>query len=256
MSKSILRMILAVFCLSLILGTTACAKSQTQDVARKTQEISDPIEPINRFVFGFNDVLDKVLIDPVARGYNAVIPSFIRNSIQNFMHNLKSPLVIANNLLQGDIENAGNATARFIVNSTIGVAGLVDVAKEHGLPYEGEDFGQTLATWGIGDGFYLVLPILGPSSMRDAVGIVADAAADPVRIVTLNTNHEWIYYTRNAIEGLDNRSRIVKAVNDLRRNSLDYYAAVRSTYSQRRTALIRDEKPGSTTQAMDYNSLQ
>ncbi len=256
MAKSVFGIISVVLCLFLVLGTTACAKSQKPNVAYKTQEISDPIEPINRFVFGFNDALDKVLITPIARGYNAVLPSFIRNSIQNFMHNLKSPLIIANNLLQGDLENAGNATARFIVNSTVGIAGLVDVAKTHGLPYKGDDFGQTLATWGVGDGFYLVLPILGPSSLRDTVGIATDSIADPVRIVTLNTDYEWLYYARNGIEGLDNRSRMIKAVDDLRRNSLDYYAAVRSTYSQKRAALTRDKKQEATTQALDYNNFQ
>jgi len=256
MAKFVSGIISIILCLSLILGTTACAKSQKQNVAYKTQEISDPIEPVNRFVFGFNDALDKILITPLAKGYNAILPSFVRNSIQNFMHNLKSPLIIANNLLQGNIKNAGNATARFIINSTIGVAGLVDVAKTQGFPYKSEDFGQTLATWGVGDGFYLVLPILGPSSLRDTIGIAADSVADPVRIVTLNTDYEWIYYTRNGIEGLDNRSRMIKAVYDLRRNSLDYYATVRSIYSQKRAALIRDEKQRSATQALDYNNIQ
>ncbi|MFH1158697.1 MAG: VacJ family lipoprotein [Pseudomonadota bacterium] len=257
MEKSAFKIIFAALCLSLILGTAACAKTQNTDVTRKTQEIADPIEPVNRFVFGFNDVLDKLLIDPFARGHNAVLPSFIRDSIQSFMHNLKSPLILANNLLQGDIGNAGNAAARFIINSSVGIAGLVDVAKAQGLPYEDEDFGQTLAAWGVGDGFYLVLPLLGPSSLRDAAGIAVDAAADPVRIVAFNTDHEWVYYARNALEGLDNRSRMIKAFDDLRRNSLDYYAVVRSAYSQKRAALVRDEKPGAaTTQALDYNTLQ
>ena len=256
MVKTVFKIIPAALCFSLVLGTTACTKSQNPNVAWKTQEIADPLEPVNRFIFGFNNILDKILIEPLAKGYNAVLPSFVRNSVQNFMHNLKSPLIIANNILQGDVGDAGTATARFVINSTVGIAGLIDVAKKQGLSYEAEDFGQTLATWGFGDGFYIVLPILGPSSLRDTVGIAADSFADPVRIIAFDTDNEWIYYTRNALEGLDNRARMSKAIDDLRRNSLDYYAAVRSTYSQRRTTLIHDGKSMAASQTMDYNSFQ
>ena len=256
MAKTVFKIIPAVLCLFLVLGMTACTRSQNPNVAWKKQEIAAPLEPVNRFIFGFNNILDKILIDPIAKGYNAILPSFVRNSIQNFMHNLKSPLIIANNLLQGDVGDAGTATARFVINSTVGVAGLIDVAKTQGLYHEDEDFGQTLATWGFGDGFYLVLPVLGPSSLRDTVGIAADSFADPVRIIAFDTDHEWVYYTRNALEGLDNRARMSKAIDDLRRNSLDYYASVRSTYSQKRITLIHDGKSRATSQVLDYNSFQ
>ncbi|MBI3441399.1 MAG: VacJ family lipoprotein [Proteobacteria bacterium] len=218
--------------------------------------MADPIEPVNRFIFGFNDILDKILIEPLAKGYNAVLPGFVRDSVQSFMRNLQSPLLVANNLLQGKVGDAGVATARFLINSTVGIIGLVDVAQAQGLTYKDEDFGQTLATWGIGDGFYLVLPILGPSSLRDTAGLAVDAYADPVRIVADNTDNNWIYYTREGLEGIDTRSRLIKAVDDLRRNSLDYYAAVRSAYAQKRAALIRDDKPGTVPKVLNYDDPQ
>lgn len=226
-------------CATLTLGTAGCAKSVDPQAGYKTG-INDPIEPINRGIFAFNNVLDIAIIEPVAKFYNFVFPGFVRDGVQNFMRNLESPIILANQLLQGDIKGAGVATARFVINTTAGIGGLVDVASAQGLPYEPEDFGQTLAVWGVGDGFYLVLPILGPSSLRDGVGTFADSYADPVRLWADNTDREWIYYTRVAIDGIDTRSRLIKAVDDLRRNSLDYYAAVRSAYVQKRQTLIHD----------------
>lgn len=235
--------LLAAFFLLAALTVSGCARSTDPATGIKSTEINDPIEPVNRAVFAFNNFLDIILIEPAAKAYNFVLPEVVRDSVQSFMRNLKSPLIVANNLLQGEIGDAGVATARFIINTTAGVGGLVDVASSHGLSYENEDFGQTLAVWGLGDGFYLVLPLLGPSSLRDTAGLVADAYADPVRIVAHNSDEDWVYYTRNAIEGLDNRARLVSAIADLRHNSLDYYAAVRSAYGQKRAALIRDEAP-------------
>ncbi len=230
-------------CLFTAVTVSGCARSAPPASGMKAAEINDPIEPVNRAIFAFNNFLDIILIEPAAKAYNFILPEVARNSVQNFMRNLRSPLIVANSLLQGDIGDAGVATARFLINTTAGIGGLVDVASTQGLSYESEDFGQTLAVWGFGDGFYLVLPVLGPSSLRDTAGLAVDSYADPVRIVTHNADKEWIYYTRGAIEGLDNRARLVKAIEDLRRNSLDYYAAVRSAYSQKRASLIRDENP-------------
>lgn len=220
-------------------SVAGCAGNQNPDAGYKA-EVSDPIEPVNRAIFAVNNVFDRFLFEPVAKIYDAVFPGFIKNSIQSFMRNLRSPIIVANNLLQGEFGDAGVATARFLINSTVGVAGLVDVASTQGLMYEDEDFGQTLGVWGFGEGMYLVLPILGPSNARDTVGKVADYAMDPLRIWAHNTDNEWVYYTRGAVEAIDNRARAIKAIDDLRRNSLDYYAAVRSAYTQRRHALISD----------------
>lgn len=245
MNRPIIALAAAALSLSLLAPVAAHAAQDTY--AAPVREMKDPIEPVNRFIFGFNDVLDRFLIEPVAKGYKAVLPTFVRDSVQSFMRNLQSPLIIANNLLQGDVGDAGIALARFAINTTVGVGGLVDVAKTQGLNYEDEDFGQTLAKWGVGDGFYLVLPLIGPSSLRDTAGLAVDSYADPVRIVADNTDHEWIYFARVGLEGIDTRSRMIDAIDDLRRNSLDYYAAVRSAYAQRRTALIQDQKPGAAT---------
>lgn len=228
-----------VIALMLAVSLAGCASNQNPQTGYKA-EINDPIEPVNRAIFAVNNVIDRFLFEPVAKIYDAVFPGFVKDSVQSFMRNLRSPLIIANNLLQGQIGDAGVATARFLINSTVGVLGLVDVASTQGLTYEDEDFGQTLAVWGFGDGMYIVLPILGPSNARDTVGKVGDYFADPLRIWAHNTDNEWVYYTRGAVEAVDNRARAIKAIDDLRRNSLDYYAAVRSAYTQRRHALIED----------------
>lgn len=228
-------------CTVLVTGVTACSSVKRDHQAAAT--IADPLEPVNRGIFAFNNFVDIFLIEPVAKIYNAIVPDFARDGVQNFMRNLKSPLIVANSLLQGDFRHAGVATARFVINTTAGIGGLIDVAAAQGMPYRPEDFGQTLGVWGFGDGMYIVLPIIGPSSLRDGVGLAGDIYADPLRIWAFNEGEEWVYYTRNAVDGLDTRARLVRAVEDLRRNSLDYYATVRSAYAQRRAALIRNEDP-------------
>ena len=250
--KKSAKILMMIVCAFLISATAGCAKSENPAAAYKT-DINDPIEPFNRAVFAFNNFFDILLIEPAAKIYNAVFPGFVRNSVQSFMRNLRSPLIVANNILQGDIGDAGVATARFVINTTAGIGGLVDVAAMQGLSYEEEDFGQTLGVWGLGDGFYIVLPILGPSSLRDGTGRVVDTLADPVRIIANDTDNDWIFYTRNAVEGLDARARLVQAVADLRKNSLDYYAAVRSAYTQKRSSLIRDENPEASHAIPDYD---
>ncbi|MBU6474555.1 MAG: VacJ family lipoprotein [Alphaproteobacteria bacterium] len=241
----------AALLLTLVLAAGGCAKAQKPPVttAYRSQQIADPIEPVNRFVFGFNDILDRALIEPLAKGYNAVLPQCVRDAVQNFMRNLKSPIIVANDLLQGQVSNAGVATARFVINSTVGIAGLVDVASTKGMKYQDEDFGQTLAAWGVGNGFYLVLPVIGPSTLRDATGTFADAYADPVRLWAYNTDNDWVYYAREGLQGLDERSRLIKPIDDMRRNSLDYYAAARSAYLQHRDAVIRANNPSAAPAA-------
>lgn len=241
-SKFYLRKLtIAFLCIALTLSVAACASASKQGDSLTT-EIHDPLESVNRAIFAFNDTLDHLLLEPISKLYKAILPDAARDSIQSFLRNLQTPLIVANNVLQGDMSGAGNATARFLMNTTLGVGGLMDVAAKQGYVYEDEDFGQTLAVWGFGDGFYLVLPVLGPSTLRDTAGLAADIAADPVFIVSENTDNEWIYYTRGALKGIDSRSRMIEAIDDLRKNSLDYYAAVRSAYGQKRSSLIRDQK--------------
>lgn len=252
MMKMPKKVVIIALCAFLTLGTAGCAHSVNPQEGYKAG-IHDPLEPINRGVFAFNNALDTVIINPICRLYNALLPDFFRDGVRNFMRNLSSPILVGNELLQGDIKDAGVSTARFIINTTAGIGGLVDVASGQGLSYHEADFGQTLGVWGLGDGFYIVLPVIGPSSLRDTVGMTVDSYADPVRIWSFNTHREWIYYTRIGVDGLDQRARIMKAMEDLRRNSLDYYAAVRSAYVQKRAALIH-HKDAKNVAIPDYDA--
>ena len=200
-------------------------------------EIYDPFEPINRSIFSFNNAADKIILEPVAKGYKK-LPSPVQTGISNFLNNLKMPLVIVNQLLQGQGNNAVDSTGRFLVNTTAGVFGLIDVADKIGLEQTQEDFGQTLAAWGIGDGFYIVLPIFGPSNVRDTAGMALTYVADPVNSYAINEGEAWILPLRTATNAVDQRSKIIDEVNALRNNSVDYYAAVRSSYYQNRKAAI------------------
>ena len=214
--------------------STTSSDFQTSDYEDR---IYDPFEPVNRAVFGFNNVADKIILEPVAKGYRK-LPSPVQSGISNFLSNLRMPLVIANQLLQGQGSNAVESTGRFVVNSTAGIFGLVDVADRVGLEEKDEDFGQTLATWGIGDGFYVVLPIFGPSNVRDTAGMVLTYVADPVNAYLVTEGEAWAVPVRTATNAVDQRSKIIDEVNALRDNSVDYYAAVRSSYYQNRKAAI------------------
>lgn len=213
-----------------------CATQPATDTA-----VYDPLEPVNRGVFAVNEAVDKAVIKPVAQGYVYVVPDPVRDSVQSFIRNLLSPLTIANNLLQGDFDGAVQATGRFMTNTILGAGGIADVATQAGNPWVSEDFGQTLAVWGVGDGPYIVLPLLGPSNLRDTTGYVVDTVGDPVRIWGVSTDHEELLYARTGASGVDRRSRLLDEVDDLRRNSIDMYATVRSLYAQQRAAAIRDQ---------------
>jgi len=200
-------------------------------------KIYDPLESINRAIFNFNNTADKIILEPISKSYRK-LPSPLQNGIGNFLSNLRMPLVIVNQLLQGQGKNAAESTSRFVVNTTAGLFGLIDVANKIGLEQKQEDFGQTLASWGIGDGFYIVLPIFGPSNVRDTAGMMLTYATDPVNAYAVHEGEAWILPIRTATNAVDRRSKIIDEVNALRDNSLDYYAAVRSSYYQNRNAAI------------------
>ena len=202
-------------------------------------EIYDPIEPINRAIFSFNNAADRIVLEPIAKGYRK-LPSPIQSGINNFLSNLRAPLVVINQVLQGQGTNAAQSTGRFLVNSTVGVFGLIDVAEKIGLEEKEEDFGQTLATWGVGDGFYIVLPLFGPSNLRDTTGMVMTMMTDPINNYALREGEAWFVPMRTAANAVDQRSKIIDEVNALRDNSVDYYAAVRSSYYQNRNAAINN----------------
>ncbi len=220
-------------------GLGACA-SAPGDMAANP---ADPLENFNRAVFGFNQAVDEVVLRPTAVVYDTVVPPQLQYNIRSFLRNLESPLIIANNLLQGDTEGAGLAFERFFVNTIVGIGGIVDVAAEirPELAYETEDFGQTLAVWGVDAGPYLVLPLLGPSNPRDAVGRGVDALADPVGWALRAEGLTELQIARFLVGVVDARAQSLDTTDELEATSLDYYATVRSLYQQYREGLINED---------------
>ena len=230
---------LTFFSLQLFAAASDQVDTDSDDFETTTveDEIYDPLEKINRAIFSFNNAADQIILEPVAKGYKK-LPSPIQSGISNFLSNLKMPLVVVNQLLQGQGKNAAESTGRFLVNSTAGVFGLIDVADKIGLEEKEEDFGQTLATWGVGDGFYIVLPLFGPSNIRDTTGMLMTMVTDPVNAYAVSEGEAWFVTARTGVNAIDQRSKIIDEVNALRNNSVDYYAAVRSSYYQNRKAAI------------------
>ncbi len=229
--KNFLQLFCALLATSLMAG---CASSQNGEVA-------DPIEGVNRGIFAFNNVVDNALLEPVAKGYRAAVPKPARTGIRNVLHNLKSPTIVANGLLQGNVTMAANDMTRFLANTLLGLGGLIDIAGAEGVRYHEEDFGQTLAVWGAGNGPYLVLPLYGPSTLRDTAGLAVDSYTDPLNLWLRNTDRDGGYYGRMAVSAVDKREELLDVLSDLKKNSVDYYAAVRSAYVQRRQSLIHGQ---------------
>ncbi|MDH5722593.1 MAG: VacJ family lipoprotein [Alphaproteobacteria bacterium] len=220
---------------------TSCSHNGNGETAFNNESmIYDPYEEYNRHIFAFNYKVDKYFTHPVIRGYRTVAPEAVRNSVRNALRNLNSPVTFFNQVLQGDIEGAGTVLVRASINSLLGFGGLIDLAAHEGIEYESEDFGQTLAVWGIPHGPYLVVPFIGPSSMRDYTGYFADGAMDPLRWYLFNIEEEHLYYTKSGIGYLDLRDSLMDVLLDLEASSIDYYASVRSTYYQQRQALTED----------------
>jgi phospholipid-binding lipoprotein MlaA len=201
----------------------------------------DPWESWNRQVFDMNQHFDHAVLKPVAETYVDVVPEPARDGLHNFLSNLDTPVIFANDMMQGEIDLAAQSAGRFGLNSTIGLAGIVDVATPAGIPYHTADFGQTLGVWGVGDDPYLVLPLLGPSNPRDLVGYGADIAMDPLNYAHIR---EYTYWSmgRSALEILDTRARNIDTIDQLESTSVDVYASTRSLYRQYRNALIRHGK--------------
>lgn len=208
------------------------------------REINDPFEPMNRAVFWFNDKLDIVLLRPVAIGYRKVVPGGVRAGIGNFLDNLESPVILMNDLLQGEWQQAQDTVGRFMANTILGLGGVIDIASGAGIPKHSEDFGQTLAVWGVESGPYLVLPVIGPSSFRDGVGLAVDSVADPFGPLAWGNDEQEAVVARWALDTVDWRADNIETIDDLRRSSLDFYAAIRSAYRQRRAAVINNGNGG------------
>ncbi len=226
------------------------------------KEVKDCFEKINRATFAFNMALDKVLFRPVAAGYRK-LPSPLRTGTSNALNNLSNLVTIPNNILQGDFKAAGTNSARFIINSTIGIVGIFDPANALGFQkLEKEDFGQTFGAMGIGEGCYLVLPVIGPSTVRDAVGsLVSMSGGDAWYNVTIKNDTQYLkesdYYFSKLTEGVDFRAKNLEAFDSLEKNSVDFYATVRSLYIQDRQRKIKNLKVKTDTlDDSDWDTLE
>lgn len=215
---------------------------------------NDPLETVNRFIFAFDLTLDVFILKPAAATYRFLLPADVRDSVRNVIRNLRSPVVVANDLFQGEMDRAETTTMRFLINSTVGVLGILDVADGWGYPYHDEDFGQTLAVHGTGEGAYLVLPIFGPSSIRDGVGLLVDTFLDPLTYVGRIYDIDNALLARTALGGVDRRARNIDAIDDLQRDSIDFYARIRSLYRQSRANEIRNGASDSTEESGLYSS--
>lgn len=208
----------------------------------QSAEAYDPYEGTNRDIFAFNQSVDRNVLLPVAEAYRGNVPQPVRDGVHNFLQNLDEPLIFAHDVLQVEPGLATNTAGRFVVNTTLGFGGIVDVATAMGIPYHPNDLGVTLARWGFPEGAYLMIPVLGPSTFRDAVGKVGDSFGDPGNIVASDYHVIYASIARAGTQGIDERSRNIETLADIEKTSLDYYATIRSLYRQRRAAEIRHEE--------------
>ncbi len=227
MHKTLLKLLTA---LTLAMLFTACA----------SQANKDPLESINRGIYKFNDVADKAVIKPVAKGYKAVAPTPVRVGFNNFFNNLRTITSVFNNLLQFKFANAFSEAGRFVINSTFGLAGFIDVAGMDKIPVHKEDFGQTLGYWGVGNGAYLVLPFIGPSTVRDTTGLVVDTVSTDPITYTHNIGEIRLHNQLRAAQFLDKRTELLDATDLVDEASLDPYAFMRDSYLQHRENAIKD----------------
>jgi phospholipid-binding lipoprotein MlaA len=213
--------------------------AQSKDVA---DEVNDPIESFNRGIFAFNEFFLDYILSPLTQAYQAVLPDPLEQGIGNFLHNLKSPIILLNDLLQGEWERASITSRRFFMNTTLGLGGVIDLADHAGMPRHKEDLGQTFAVWGISEGPYLVIPFLGPSNPRHLIGRLLDGFLDPVSHVADNTGHDEFNYLRLGLTAVDEFGSVRKELKEIKKTSIDYYASIRSLYRQKRASDISNGK--------------
>ncbi len=228
-------------CLSLT-GLTGCATPPPADdpeAVAEFKELNDPMEPANRVFFAGNTFVDEAVLAPVARGYRAVVPDGVRTGISNVLFNIGTPIRLTNDILSGKPRRAGDTTMRFFINSTAGVLGFFDVAAGMGFVKTDSDFGLTLASWGVEEGPFLFLPILGPSSPRDFTGYIVDQTTDPFSWVGQGTAVMALRWSRFGISAVSTRDRVLDPVDQIKKTALDPYATFRSLYRQFRAAGIK-----------------
>ena len=239
-----------IFLISILISSNAYGGSDDElKLSKKNEPTKDCFEKVNRASFSLNQGLDKIIFKPVAKGYRT-LPSPIKASTSNELENLSNLITIPNNVLQADFKMAGINTGRLVVNTTVGILGIFDVADKMGFPeYVKEDYGQTFGRWGVGTGCYLVLPVLGPTTTRDAAGAFVNImGGDPYYNLSTNGNNEFLdgklYATTKVVTAIDFRSKNIETLDNLEKNSVDFYASVRSLYLQDRENKIKNNKRG------------
>lgn len=214
-------------------------ENDTSDAAEDSPlEPFDPIEPVNRAIFEFNRVIDGLLLNPIVHIYKEAVPCFVQKRVHNVLTNLSEPVVFLNDILQGKMLRAGESLTRLLINSTFGLLGLFDVAEDMGVPAHSEDFAQTLGTWGVNPGAYLVIPIIGPMDFRGLLGFTADFFVDPFNYYAIHSHKYNLLNARIALYYLDEKKQHLPMLEHLEKDSLDYYAALRSLYWQRMYAKV------------------
>ena len=245
--KSRFIILFIVFSVAIVGCAKAPEKSNLYTAESLNISNSDPLEPVNRVIFSFNNIFDRLVLRPIAVVYRGIVPEFLRNRVTYSLNNLSMPITAVNNVLQGELAKAGISTSRFLINSTIGVLGFFDPAASLGLESENEDFGQTLTVWGVPSGPYLVLPFIGPSNPRDFTGFLSTSLLDPMYQVGGGSTSSTLRTYRMTTGAVDFRSQNIEVFDDLQNNSVDHYATVRSFYSQSRESQAADN--------MEINSL-
>ena len=226
-------------------GLAGCATpppASDPDAVADFKETNDPIEPTNRVFYAVNNGIDMVLLRPAAQAYVWLLPATVRSHTHNVLTNLGNPVQLFNDVLEARPRRAGNSLMRLLVNTTIGVGGVFDVATDWGWPAHDSDGGMTLALWGVSDGPYLFLPILGPSNPRDATGFGMDYALDPTSWIGRGTTVDILKYSKTALSAVDARSNVLDALDKITDQALDPYATIRSLYRQHRQAQIDDAR--------------
>ena len=219
-----------VFALSVVVAAPGgISVANAQDDAAEDE--NDPLEPMNRYFFELNKFFDTILLKPVATWYDGVVPEPGRDGVRNFLDNLRSPVILANDLLQGEWDRAGTTASRFGINTTVGVLGLFDPAAGWGFPQHSEDFGQTLGVYGTPEGPYLFVPVLGPAPPRDLTGFAVDQLFDPLTYIYWD-RPKTVPVTRFVLNGIDQRARSLDTLDQIERTSVDHYATVRNLYRQ------------------------
>jgi phospholipid-binding lipoprotein MlaA len=219
--------------------SAGCSTTSTPPPDPDAIKVSDPLENMNRFFFRLNQRLDQKAARPAAQVYKETVPQRARSGLHNVLDNLGGPVTVANDLLQVQFENAAIAAGRFLVNTTVGVAGIFDVATDWGMPGRNRDFGETMGTYGVPPGPYLVLPLRGSTDVRDFAGNFVDGYATPLRYVRYD-GREYVGWMKSTISSMDNRATNLVTYRDIERASVDYYATMRTLYLERRARLIED----------------